>query len=66
MLKSSQLENEHFKGQCLTVQGDTNVVLGKTNFHENDEFKFSFDLARCDQKNVNQKWTFNQEVELFD
>jgi len=43
-----QLESEHYKGQCLSVVGESNVVL-----------------AKCDINNSNQKWTFNQEVELF-
>ncbi|CAF3610494.1 unnamed protein product [Rotaria sp. Silwood1] len=44
-----QLKSEFFSGKCLSVVGDSNVML-----------------AQCDTSNPSQKWTFNQEVELFD
>jgi hypothetical protein len=31
--KNLQLKNEHFKEQCLSVLGDSNVVLGKNLFY---------------------------------
>ncbi|CAF1248479.1 unnamed protein product [Rotaria sordida] len=44
-----QLKNEHFKGKCLSILGDSNVML-----------------IPCDTNNPSQRWTFNQEVELYD
>ena len=67
LCQSSQLQNEYYKEQCLTVATDSNVVLSKKIF----AFSFIFYvkiivLAHCDTNNPGQKWTFNQEVKLFD
>jgi len=47
--KTLQLKSERYREQCLSVSGDSNVVL-----------------MQCDINNPNQRWTFNQEVELYD
>ncbi|CAF1000536.1 unnamed protein product [Rotaria magnacalcarata] len=44
-----QLKNEYYKEKCLSVAGDSNVIL-----------------THCDINDSSQKWTFNQEVELYD
>ena len=64
VFQSQQLKSEFYSGQCLTLSGQSNVVLGTAPSERKSRLSRHVLVAQCDQANANQRWTFNQEVRL--